>query len=209
MNIPERDLPLFPLNTVLFPRMPLPLHIFEPRYREMLKYVMARDKMFGVVNIDTMTRRPAEVGCAAEIIEVEKLPDGRSNLLTIGQNRFRIVETRTDMPFLMGQVEWIKDEDHEDDLHELAEETRSLLKSLMTVSARLVDKPDEFPDDEVPTEPTALSFWLAAQFPGVPDERQLFLEMRQTGARLKRESHILNQLLKEMTVRKMIKDAVG
>ena len=90
-----RELPLFPLPLVLLPGVPLPLHIFEPRYRRMLSDVRAGNQLFGVSYFDvsqTELERPpvGHVGCAAEVVEVQPVPDGRSNILTVGVVRYRV-----------------------------------------------------------------------------------------------------------------------
>src|SRR3712207_6260894 len=89
-----RELPLFPLPVVLFPGVPVPLHIFEPRYRRMLADVRASNSLFGLSFFDPAEsggERPAEghVGCAAEVVEVQPQPDGRSNILAVGVARYR------------------------------------------------------------------------------------------------------------------------
>jgi ATP-dependent Lon protease len=91
------ELPIFPLALVLFPGVPLPLHIFEPRYRQMLSDVRAGNSLFGVSYFDASTSDrdipPAgHVGCVAEVTETQALPDGRSNILTVGIIRYRIDE---------------------------------------------------------------------------------------------------------------------
>ena len=90
-----RELPLFPLPIVLFPGVPLPLHIFEERYRRLLEDVRVTNNLFGLSYFDRAIRsltgpEVGDVGCATEIIEVQALPDGRSNILTIGIVRYRI-----------------------------------------------------------------------------------------------------------------------
>ena len=81
-----RELPLFPLPLVLFPGVPLPLHIFEPRYRQMLNDVRASNNFFGLSYFDSSVSEkelppPGHVGCMAEVGESQPLPDGRSNIL--------------------------------------------------------------------------------------------------------------------------------
>ena len=92
-----RELPIFPLPLVLFPGVPLPLHIFEERYRRMLADVRASNNLFGLSNFVPEAageeRPPAgHVGCATEVVEVQPLPDGRSNILTLGVARYRVEE---------------------------------------------------------------------------------------------------------------------
>lgn len=102
MSLPS-ELPLFPLNIVLFPGMVLPLHIFEPRYRRMLAVCLDQQIPFGLI-LDGEPR-PRQVGTAAHIERVERLSDGRSNILTVGRERFRVTGFRHDEPYLVGRVE--------------------------------------------------------------------------------------------------------
>ncbi|HZE74649.1 MAG TPA: LON peptidase substrate-binding domain-containing protein, partial [Gemmatimonadales bacterium] len=88
--MPPYPLPLFPLNVVLFPGTPLPLHIFEPRYRQMLADCLVGDRRFGLVQPGSEAETPdrGAVGCVAEIRANEQLPDGRANVLVVGGSRF-------------------------------------------------------------------------------------------------------------------------
>lgn len=105
-------LPLFPLNTVLFPGMPLALHIFEDRYKLMIGKCLQERRPFGVVHIHRGAEalaplpEPDTIGCTAFISQVERLHQGRMNIGVIGQRRFRIVSLDTDLPYLRGQVEY-------------------------------------------------------------------------------------------------------
>jgi uncharacterized protein len=103
------EMPLFPLGVVLFPGMMLPLHIFEPRYREMINRCVDEELPFGVVLIkegreigDTAT--PHEVGTAARITQVERRPDGTMDIIAVGTRRFRINRLSQDRPYLTGNV---------------------------------------------------------------------------------------------------------
>ena len=114
-----RELPLFPLPLVLFPGVPLPLHIFEERYRRLLADVRASNSLFGlsyfVPETDAEDRPPVgHVGCATEVVEVQPLPDGRSNILTLGVVRYRVAEyvERGD-PYLVARVEFFEDEEED------------------------------------------------------------------------------------------------
>jgi Lon protease-like protein len=117
MKLPA-TLPLFPLpNAVLFPGVPLPLHIFEPRYRAMVRDVEQRDgRLVGMVLLRGDWRREYygapdvfPVGCAGRMVNVEPLPDGRYNILLHGLREFRIVGERRDQPFREATVEWRAD----------------------------------------------------------------------------------------------------
>src|SRR5919199_2754714 len=113
-----RELPVFPLPLVLFPGVPLPLHIFEERYRRMLADVRASNNLFGLsyfVPGGAEERPPAgHVGCATEVVEAQTLPDGRSNILTLGVVRYRVAEyvERGD-PYLVARVEFFGDEEED------------------------------------------------------------------------------------------------
>lgn len=104
------ELPLFPLNTVLFPGMPLMLHIFEDRYKQMISYCLEEELPFGVVLIRDGKEalgplaEPHSIGCTARIVEVQKLSEGRMNLTSVGERRFRIISLDYDSAYLIGKV---------------------------------------------------------------------------------------------------------
>jgi Lon protease-like protein len=106
---PDR-IPLFPLNVVLLPGVDLPLHIFEPRYLEMVRQCQEDKSEFGVVL--SLPKGVARVGCTAEIIEVIKRPGGKTlDILTIGRAPFRVVEMFTEGPLAEGFVDYLEDRD--------------------------------------------------------------------------------------------------
>src|SRR5690606_23479022 len=104
------ELPLFPLNTVLFPGMPLRLHIFEERYKQMIGYCYTTGGPFGVTLIRQGQEvggyaEPFLVGCTALITEIDPLDDGRMNIVAVGHERFQIRSLKHDMPYLVGMVD--------------------------------------------------------------------------------------------------------
>jgi len=104
---PER-IPLFPLNVVLLPGGPLPLHIVEPRYKDMVKACLDEKSEFGMLL--SLPKGVARVGCTAEILEVVKrYPDGRMDIVTVGRAPFRVVELFEENPLLEGQVDYLED----------------------------------------------------------------------------------------------------
>src|SRR5256885_3148527 len=113
-----RELPIFPLPIVLFPGAPQPLHIFEPRYRELLADCLAADRRFGIAYVPAEyppagepLPRPGDVGCVALIQNTEGLPDGRSNILTVGERRFVLIDwVGSDRPYRLAHVEEFDDE---------------------------------------------------------------------------------------------------
>jgi Lon protease-like protein len=99
------DLPLFPLNTVLFPGQTLPLHIFEPRYRSMIQYCIENKSPFGVVLADEETGVPYRVGTLARITNVKRLSDGRMNIMCVGTERFKVSNIRlSENEYFLGDV---------------------------------------------------------------------------------------------------------
>ena len=110
-----RELPLFPLpDVVLFPQQILPLHIFESRYRMLLQSVLESDKRFGIVRFAPETGEMAEVACSAEVLQHQTSEDGRSYVVTLGQQRFRLLNITRDTPYRTAMVSWIEDEPIED-----------------------------------------------------------------------------------------------
>src|SRR5215467_9802497 len=108
-------LPLFPLNLVLLPGADLPLHIFEPRYRQMVRECLDAQTPFGMLL--ALPNGIAGTGCSAEILEVTKrYPDGRSDILTVGRSPFRVVELFNDEPLLRGEVDFLEDRPRPTDL---------------------------------------------------------------------------------------------
>lgn len=193
------ELPIFPLALVLFPGVPLPLHIFEPRYRQMLNDVRAANSLFGVSYFDASTSdRDAPtvgtVGCVAEVTETQGLPDGRSNILTVGIIRYRVEEyVDRDNPYLLARVSYF--EDDEEDPNVLSESARDVAE-IFTRIARAVrtinDERASLPDIS-DTEPQRLSFLVAAAMEVDTQIKQDMLEMRSTGQRLSQLREVLKR----------------
>ncbi|HEY0076538.1 MAG TPA: LON peptidase substrate-binding domain-containing protein, partial [Abditibacteriaceae bacterium] len=139
------ELPLFPLNVVLFPGMMLPLHIFEPRYQLMINRCLETDKTFGVTLIaegeeGQPNTVPSLVGTSAEILESTPFPDGRMNLQTIGRRRFRVLSVREEDDYLIGLVEWLDDIETERAVPAYTIKVRALLErylKLLTLNAKV------------------------------------------------------------------------
>ncbi|MFM6190474.1 MAG: LON peptidase substrate-binding domain-containing protein [Planktothrix sp.] len=207
-SIAVRELPLFPLpEVVLFPGRPLPLHIFEFRYRIMMNTILNTDRRFGVLMFDPTQGQVASVGCCAEIIQYQRLPDDRMKMLTLGQQRFRVLEAVREKPYLVGLVEWIEDEPPQQDLRPLATEVERLLRDVVHLSGKLMEQNIELPDD-IPDLPTELSYWVASNLYGVATEQQTLLEMQNTVARLEREVEILTSTRNHLAARTALKDAL-
>ena len=207
-SIAVRELPLFPLpEVVLFPSRPLPLHIFEYRYRIMMNTILENDRRFGVLSIDPATGEIAEYGCCAEILHFQRLPDDRMKMLSFGQQRFRVLEYVREKPYRVGLVEWIEDVPATEDLAPMATEVEALLKDVVRLSAKLTSQKIELPDD-LPNSPTELSYWVASNLYGVAAEQQALLEMQDTLKRLQREQEILSSTRSHLAARTALKDAL-
>jgi Lon protease-like protein len=192
-----RELPLFLLPVVLFPGVPMPLHIFEPRYRRMLDDIRIRDNLFGLSYFDASGSEkevpPAgHVGCVAEVTEIQPLPDGRSNILTVGLIRYR-VEAYVDKgdPYLVGQVSFFEDEDEAEEL--LARRTHEVAELFMRIAraVRLINDERATLPDLPETDPERLSFLVAAAMEMDLEVKQELLELRSTSERLKRLRDLL------------------
>jgi len=203
-----RELPLFPLpDVVLFPGRPLPLHIFEFRYRMMMNTILETDRRFGVLMFDPVKGDIASVGCCAEISQFQRLPDDRMKMLTLGQQRFRLLNWVREKPYRVGLVEWIEDETPDTDLRPLARDVEALLKDVVKLSAKLTDQKIELPED-IPDLPRELSFWVASNLYGVASEQQSLLEMQDTQARLDREAESLGSTRNHLAARTALKEAL-
>ncbi|MEL6439608.1 MAG: LON peptidase substrate-binding domain-containing protein [Cyanobacteria bacterium J06621_8] len=207
-SIAVRELPLFPLpEVVLFPIRPLPLHIFEYRYRIMMNTILENDRRFGVLSIEPTTGEIAKYGCCAEILHFQRLPDDRMKMLCFGQQRFRVLEYVREKPYRVGLVEWVEDKPSTEDLSPTAKEVESLLRDVVHLSAKLTSQKIELPDD-LPNSPTELSYWVASNLYGVASEQQALLEMQDTLERLEREREILNSTRSHLAARTALKDAL-
>ncbi|MCL2924938.1 MAG: LON peptidase substrate-binding domain-containing protein [Trichodesmium sp. MAG_R04] len=208
-SVAFRELPLFPLpEVVLFPGRPLPLHIFEFRYRIMINTILESDNRFGVLMWDSTQDKVVATGCCAIIEDYQRLPDDRMKILTIGEKRFRVLDTVRDKPYLVGLVEWIEDAPSEKELGELANQVYLLLKDVVHLSGKLMDQRIELPED-IPNLPKELSYWVASNLDGVATEQQALLEMQDTAARLEREVEILTSTRNHLAARTVLKDTLN
>jgi Lon protease-like protein len=174
---PER-IPLFPLNVVLLPGAELPLHIFEPRYREMVKNCLEEKSEFGMLL--SLPKGLARVGCTAEILNVAKrYPDGRMDILTVGRASFRVVELFQQNPLLAGQVDYLEDREIavppriQRELVELFEACHTLIF-------------DDYPKNLEAGAPENLSYLVAAALPMDLLWKQQILELRSEADRQER-----------------------
>jgi Lon protease-like protein len=206
-------LPVFPLGTVLFPGLVLPLHIFEERYRALVRELVASPvdgpHEFGVVTLrrgveapspeaeDDPTPDPSpvqaddlySVGCTAELRQVTELPDGRFDIMTVGRRRFSIVDVQQgDKPYLTAKVEWLPEETSDPFAAALAPRALAAFRTYLDLL-----RPDSEVLDAVPADPTVLSHLIAATAQLTTDERQLLLAAPDTATRLRAELKLLNR----------------
>ena len=204
-----RELPLFPLpDVVLFPQEVLPLHIFESKYRIMLQSVLETDSMFGVIKFDPNTKNMANIGCCAQIIKHHTAEDGRSNIITLGQQRFQVLEIVRSTPFCSAMVTWITDDNVENlqKLDSLKDSVTEALSDVINLSGKLTNTKNKVPD-KLPNNPMELSFWIGAHLGGpVAEEQQRLLEERNTFTRLQREFEMLDHTRKQLAARTALKE---
>jgi ATP-dependent Lon protease len=209
-SIAVRELPLFPLpEIVLFPGRPLPLHIFEYRYRIMMNTILEGDRQFGVLMWDPNQDKAATVGCCAQITQHERLPDDRIKILTLGQQRFKVLHYVREKPYRVGLVEWIDDQTLNDgeDLRGLTTQVKQLLKDVVRLSAKLTEQEICLPEN-IPNHPLDLSYWVASNFYGAALEQQSLLEMQDTQTRLEREAEILTSTRNHLAARTVLKETL-
>lgn len=166
-------LPLFPLDVVLFPGTPLPLHIFEPRFKELISECLEEKKPFGIVRMGE--EGLADVGCTAEIVAVTRThPDGRMDLVTEGRERFEILSVNEERAFLRGDVLYFHDEPGRAKQTQIAHAVKLHAQILATIGA----------GQDLPEEKEQLSFHLAGSLPLDLDFKQVLLGMRSEAQRL-------------------------
>jgi len=195
-------LPIFPLPLVLFPGATQPLHIFELRYRRLLADSLAGDRRFGIVYAppvgpDEVEPVPAAgaIGCVALIRSAEALPDGRSNIVAVGERRFTLLEwVDGDRPYRVARVEPF-DDDPEDPTAatRTAQAVRQHFARLMEALAALTDRPAL--DQAPPDDPQALSFFIAAALTIGVETKAALLAGRRTASRLRRIDGLLRPLI--------------
>jgi hypothetical protein len=210
-------IPVFPLSHVLLPGMPLPLHIFEPRYRELLVDISAGPgtPSFGIVSLtrgsevgtNGVAQEPefAAVGTIAEVLEVQPYDDGASDLLTVGSRRFRINELVEGKPYLQADIEYFDERDGA-----VPPQLCGVVTRLESTHARMIyDLTGRRNDEELPTDANQLSYHLAAQLPLTSDDRQLLLEQPTAAERLARTAVLLRREIALLQATRTIAVAPG
>lgn len=181
-------LPLFPLELVLLPGTPLPLHIFEPRYKEMIRECLTTSAPFGVVR--AVEDGIADVGCTAEIITVTKeYPDGRLDLICEGRSRFEVLELNRDRSFLQAEVLMVPDEPGATTEQERVRAVQLHLEILSLAGAV---------QDLSAADQNQLSFYLAGSLPLDLDFKQKLLSIHSESQRIEAVAAYFGELLPKL-----------
>ncbi|HVD51791.1 MAG TPA: LON peptidase substrate-binding domain-containing protein [Candidatus Udaeobacter sp.] len=205
-------LPLFPLEAVLFPGALMPLHIFEPRYRLLIRRCIERQRAFGIVLIRSGNEvgagaEPYDVGTEAKIVAESPLPDGRSYIVTRGERRFAVESLIPDAePYLVGQVRYLDENDGERAVDRAGSAREALGAYLLAVIAVTEDARGEraLAADLRDAPPSTLAYRIAGSLAVEAPEQQALLELETASARLEEETRILNretELLRDLLVR--------
>jgi len=195
--MPSRLLPLFPLQVVVFPRTPLPLHIFEERYKEMVGGAIRDNSEFGIV-----LAKDGGIVNAGCTVTVEKLvqiyPDGRMDVLTRGQRRFEILSLNEEKEYLQAEVNYFDDEDSGDPAPELRDQALAQFQTLMRL-------PGSSPRPDPDLADRQLSFQLAHHLPDL-DFLSSLLRHRSETERLKQLNHYLAQYIPRQRIVERMKE---
>jgi len=195
----SETMPLFPLGTVLYPGLVLPLHIFEDRYRQLVRDLLdgPEPQQFGVIAIRKGRETGVdgisalyEIGCTATLRQVMQHDDGRFDLVTVGDQRFRLLGLDHSRPYLLGKIELLAEEAGDEEAATLAVPAvqrafRDYLDALATQGAARIDVPD------LPDEPVLLSYLVAASMVVDLSDRQVLLAEPDAGRRLVAERALL------------------
>lgn len=198
----SRRLRLFPLNAVLFPGAVLNLHVFEPRYKQMINECLESGESFGVALIAEGTEagdpnvKPHDIGSVAEIVDVQPLPFGRYFISTIGRERFRIQEVVAREPYLTVEVELIEEDFSEDDeIVHLNDAVRMLFNEYLDM---LVEFSGHENAVELPGDAQGVSFLIGDALQVAETVKQRLLELDNTKQRLLAEHDFLERLLPQL-----------
>jgi Lon protease-like protein len=191
------ELPLFPLSTVLFPAAPIPLHVFEDRYKQLFARVLAGERKFGVVAITSgrdVDPEPEfqQVGCVAEVRQVRPYPDGRMDVVARGGARFRVERVTQTSPYVVAEVAEL-----EEPAGEQAEVRVRVARSLFGryLAALLALAGEQGDDIELPDDPVAASYLLAAGLQVDLPDKQRLLALPSAAERLLASSRLMRREL--------------
>jgi Lon protease-like protein len=190
-----RDIPLFPLGTVLFPNQLLPLHIFEERYKQMIGECLEDDSEFGIVLIKQGREvgsgaSPFTVGTTAKIADIQRLSEGRMNLQVVGREPFRIVNVTQQHPFLRGEIVPLElGGGDTKEMDSIIASIKEQFSAHLDILAGLSDR--ERVDLNLDLDAEDLSYLVASMLAIQMSEKQELLELTQADKRLRREASLL------------------
>ena len=203
MSQASDHLSLFPLGVVLFPGQPLPLHIFEERYKLMIETCLEDEFPFGVVYFDGANMRA--IGCSARIEEVAKrYDDGKMDIISKGESRFQIQTLYDEKTYLEADVSYIDDVEEGDSIPVLFEQNIRQLERLAKITGSPIDLEGL---RRIP--PREVSFLISALDVFSTDEKQHFLELKRTAQRLLATVQALASVVKTYDVQKTSKDILS
>jgi Lon protease-like protein len=186
----SNKIPLFPLQTVLLPEFPLPLHIFEEKYKLLVDHCISNESEFGIVY--TKGNRIKKIGCTAKIIQVyNKYEDGKMDILTIGQNRFNILNISEDDLYLNAEVEYFDDDEENYETEELLSLSQKGIEILQGLGKLKIN--NEMIKYISQLNLKVISFVISSIGGYTNDEKQKFLEMTSTSERLRASVEILEE----------------
>ena len=201
-------MPIFPLNTVVFPGQQLPLHIFEPRYLRLIADVMRDEGEFGIALIESGREVgggavPREVGCAVRITELQEAPGGRYNVICSGTRRYRIVQALEEAPYLRAEVEFLPPptDAGDEEAAELAADVGALFQDHLGLALAMEGGWQR--RLRTPADPVRLADAVAAGIPAPAEQKQAVLEALRVSTRLEiglRLLEVANQSLREQLV---------
>jgi Lon protease-like protein len=202
---PNITIPLFPLGVVLIPDSPLPLHIFEERYKLMINTCLDEQVEFGIVYFNG--NEVSNIGCTARILKVTKrYDDGRMDIITRGAKRFIIHELFDEKAYLQAGIEYFDDiaEIPRDDLKDLASKGLTLLEQLEMLTYTGENRSQVDPEDF-----KSISFLIAGCEGFTHEEKQKFLEMTSTSQRLDKSVAALENIIQRLKLTAKIKKIIG
>jgi Lon protease-like protein len=197
------EIPIFPLNTVLFPGATLPLHIFEQRYKQMIARCLEDQRPFGVVLIRSgeevgATAEPFDIGTTAHTSNVERLDDGKMNIICTGGQRFRIVKIISEAPYLKAEVELIETAtDSDPETVDLADEVTALFAEYTRLYLAITNQWSR--TTNLPSDPQTLADFVGSQLPVAPRTKQKLLKELSASTRLDMEKRLLGAAIRQLT----------
>jgi len=198
----DQNMPLFPLKHVAFPGMTFPLHIFEPKYRLMVRRCMAGSRCFGIVNVHMSTNGscvPFNVGCMVAISKTTTLMDGRSIISCKGLRRFRILQKWDQDGYLVAKVQCFSDEplkpEEIESYNQNVSTARQMVQEIISNEGRLESLQRLLRQaGDIPSDDLEFSFWMSSLLPISPEHKQELLETTSTAWRFARLLYIVGHV---------------